>query len=44
MSSISLWPAAAWALLSFWVALLAGGPIPDHLLLFFAWPAGELDL
>jgi hypothetical protein len=30
-------------LLSFRVALLAGGPLPDRLLLFFAWPACELD-
>ncbi len=36
--------AAAWALLSFRVALLAGGPFPDRLLLFFAWPVSELDL
>jgi hypothetical protein len=36
--------AAAWALLSFRVALLAGGPLSDRLLLFFAWPVCELDL
>ncbi len=36
--------ATAWALLSFRVALLVGGTVPDRLLLFFAWPAGGLDL
>jgi hypothetical protein len=34
----------SWELLSFRVAVLVGDLISDHLLLFFAWPAGELDL